>query len=248
MGGGRLLRLFLLLCICSCGHGANQTLEQFIGDIISTWKLLSPTIVVDENLLELCRTHQWVLCLVSDNENDNEELARHLEVIHRGRKQDGIIFANEGQKELLQQLDILVPSIFRSNNPVFMPIGYSEDINLTLDSNIMFFEKKVGTQYALVDIFAVKGGSSIELGLANWNMMNGFEFERSHNRWERRTDLKGAKFFNCFGFNRKWAEVTRDEKGNINGSKGYYQEILFLVIKRLNLTIITMKPFKSVGT
>ena len=122
--------LFLLLCICSCG--ANATLELFIEDLIVTWKLLSPTIVVDENLLQLCRTRPWVLCLSSDM--DDKELAKHLEVMYRERKQDAIIFADEGQKEILQQLDILVPAIFRSNYPIFLPIGHSEDLNLRLDS------------------------------------------------------------------------------------------------------------------
>ena len=235
-----LFRLFLLVSICSCGYGANHTFELFIEDIIVTWKLISPTIVVDENLLQACRTLPWVLCLADDN--DNNELVEHLGVMHQGRKHDGIIFANEGQKELLQQLNILAPKIFRSKYPIFMPIGYSKDLKLRLDSNIIFFEEKVPEQYSLVDIFAVKGGTPIELKLANWTTLNGFKFVRSHNRWERRTDLKGARFFNIFGVHRLWANVTRDEKGNITGSNGYYQDVLFLVLKRLNLTIITMEP------
>ena len=80
---------------------------------------------------------------------------------------------------------------------------------------------------------------------SSWNEMNGFKFERGLNRWERRTDLKGAKFYNCFGFNRRWAEVIRDESGMITGSQGYFQDILFLVVKGLNLSIITMEPYKD---
>ena len=197
-----------------------MTASLFIEDIIVTWKLLSPTIVVHgDNLLQACTTRPWVLCLASDMGSD--ELATHLEVLHQGRKHDGIIFAVEGIQELLQKLDLLAPTIFRSNYPVFMPKGYSEELNLRLDSNVIFFEEKVAAGYALVDIFAVKGGSPIELGFVNWTLKNGFEFERSLNRWERRTDLRGAKFFNGFGINGDWANVTRDETGNITGSKGF---------------------------
>ena len=98
-----LFRLFLLVSICSCGYGANHTFELFIEDIIVTWKLISPTIVVDENLLEACRTLPWVLCLAGDT----NELAEHLDVMHHGRKHDAIIIANKGQKKLLQQLNII---------------------------------------------------------------------------------------------------------------------------------------------
>ena len=237
MGGP--VRLFLLLCISSCGHGANQTLEQFVGDIISTWKLLSPTIVVDENLLELCRTHQWVLCLVSDN----EELARHLEVIHQGRKQDGIIFANEGQKELLPELDILAPSIFRSNYPIFMPIGYSVDINLRLDSNIIFFEEGSHGEYELHDIYEVKQGPTIMNTLGYWNNKSGIILQKSMNRWDRRTDLEGATFKSGVMSN-AWAYFKRDMNGSIVGSEGYFQEMLFFITDKLNLTIET----KELGT
>ena len=214
-------------------------MEQFIGDIISTWKLLSPTIVVDENLLELCRTHQWVLCLVSDN----EELARHLEVIHQGRKQDGIIFANEGQKELLPELDILAPSIFRSNYPIFMPIGYSVDINLRLDSNIIFFEEGSHGEYELHDIYGVKQGPTIMNTLGYWNNKSGIILQKSMNRWDRRTDLKGATFKSGVMSN-AWAYFKRDMNGSIVGSEGYFQEMLFFITDKLNLTIET----KELGT
>ena len=133
------LRLFLLLCICSSSHGANHTLEMFIKDIIVTWKLLSPTLIVDENMLEVCKTLPWVLCLGTNL--DNIELSQHLEVMHKVSKHDGIIIATDGEGELLQHLDIAAHSIFRSNHPIFMPIGNSEKLNLRLDSNIMFFEE-----------------------------------------------------------------------------------------------------------
>ena len=167
-----LLGLSLLICLCTHAHGVpNHTLELFIKDIIVTWKLISPTIIVDGDFPEVCRSQHWVLCLESDT--DNEELVDNLEVLHRDRKQDGIIFAGLGQKELLQQLNNSIPTIFASNCPVFMPTRYSRSINLRLDSNVIFFEEKVLAKYALVDIFAVKGGSPILLSLANWTTLNG---------------------------------------------------------------------------
>ena len=135
------LKLFLLLCICSSGNGSHHTLELFIEDIILTWKLLLPTVVVDETMIQFCICVPRVLCLV--NNNDIEELSAHFEVLHKGRKQDGIIFASEGQGQLIQQLDIDVPVVFRSNYPVFMPLGNSDDIRLRLDSNVIFLRKKI---------------------------------------------------------------------------------------------------------
>ena len=229
--------------MCSCGNGSKNTLELFIEDIIVTWKLLLPTIVVDETMVQLCKSLPRALCLV--NNNDLAGLSAHFEVLHKSRKQDGIIFVSDGQSELLQQLDTGIPAIFRSNYPIFMPLGNSDDIKLRLDSNIMFFKEENEAWYSLVDMFSVKGGLPIKLEFAKWTTMNGFEFERSHNRWDRRRDLRGAKFFNCFGFNRRWAEVTRDEAGKINGSEGYFQDILFIVLNRLNLTIVTMEPYPN---
>ena len=47
-------------------EGANLS-EKFLDDIIATWKLLSPTIIVqDDNLPDMCMTHAWVLCLKND--------------------------------------------------------------------------------------------------------------------------------------------------------------------------------------
>lgn len=238
------LRILLILCLCSWGYGAEDTLELFIEDIIQTWKLLSPTIVVHgDNLLQMCTKQPWVLCLPSDM--DNDEVVTHLEVINRGRTHDGIIFASHGIKELLQQVDRFAPAIFSSNYPIFMSIGYSGFLNLRLDSNIYFFEVVAASSYSIIDKFAIRGGSPISVELAKWSRSKGFEFERSLNRWERRTDLKGAKFYNSFAINGNWAKVIRDKQGNLIDSEGLYQDVLFLVIKSLNLTIITMEPVEN---
>ena len=78
-----------------------------------TWRLLLPTIVVDETMVQLCTSLPKALCLV--NNNDIIELSTHFEVLHKSRKQDGIIFVSEGQRQLMQQLEIDIPAIFFTN-------------------------------------------------------------------------------------------------------------------------------------
>lgn len=172
-----------------------------------------------------------------------KDLAEHLARIHRGRKQDGTIFVGSQVNErLLTQTAALVPSLFTSECPIFMPkYTYDIKLNLRLDSNVLFYEKVDQTKYKLVDIFAIKGGPLITLDLANWDIENGIRFKMSMNRWKRRTDLKGAMFVNGLAFNGIWAEVIKDDKDNIVGSKGFMQDKLFCVTDGLNLTIQTVE-------
>ena len=61
-------------------------------------------------------------------------------------------------------LDDLVP-LFRSPCPVFLPFDHAGLINLTLDSNVMFFkEEKIGGGYTLIDMYALKGNPPIAQG------------------------------------------------------------------------------------
>ena len=48
----------------------DDTLNAFIADSISTFKLLSPTIVYHGDAPEMCFTHDRVLCLNLENEQD----------------------------------------------------------------------------------------------------------------------------------------------------------------------------------
>ena len=122
-----------------------------------------------------------------------------------------------------------------------MPISYQNDIPLRLDSNIIYYMDSGDIYYELYDIFAVKGGPSIKLNVGKWNFGNGFILTKSMNRWERRNDLLGTTFINCFANNPPAAEFIKDKNGNIIGSKGYYQDRLFYITDKLNMTIETIE-------
>ena len=183
---------------------------------------------------------QWLLCL--SNEHDANELTNHLDNIHQGRKQDSLIFVgSQGHSNLLKHLSKGEPNMLTSNYPVFMPISYKNDIHLRLDSNIFFYRYNDDGTYELSDIFAVKGGPSIELEVGKWTFDHGMMLLNSKNRWERRTNLQLSTFINCMANNPGWAEFIKDKKGNIVDSKGYFQNMLFYITDRLNLTVETVE-------
>ena len=243
------LKLLVLLWISKSVVGDGKLLEKLLVDIIEAWQLLSPTIiVVEEETPKLCMTHQWTLCLTNDM--DNNYLAEHMASMHQGRKQDGVIFAGiGGHRQLIKDLAGLTPSLFRSNCPVFLPIDYSRDIKLRLDSNVVFYQEDSPTNYKFLDKFAVKGALPTTLNLAKWNMQKGFTFHASKNRWERRTDLGGVALANTFPHNKNWATFIKDENGTIVGSSGLFQDKLLYITDKLNLTVRTTdavsKQFKE---
>ena len=234
----------IILCfffgILDISHGTeSKQFEAFIEDIIEIWGLWTPTVIVKDEIPEMCMTHQWLLCL---SNMDTFEVATHLASIHQHRKQDGLIFIGfQGHEKLLYQLSESESTILTSNYPVFMPISYQNDIQLRLDSNIIFYTKMSIANFELYDIFAVKGGPSIKLDVGKWSYGNSFIFTKSMNRWERRTDLQGIGFINCFARNPPYAEFIEDKNGNIIGSKGLFQDYLFYITDRLNLTIETIE-------
>ena len=232
-------KLCILFGIFAISHGSqSEELETFIKSIIKTWQLRTPTILVKGDLLDMCESqnHSWLLCLTNDQ--DTDELGNHLAYIHQGRKQDGLIFVgSQGHEELLELLSQGAPSLLTSNYPVFMPISYQNDIQLRLDSNILFYIDSDVGYYELYDVFAVKAGPSIALKVGKWNFGNGMMFSKSMNRWDRRTNLQQTRFINCFAISPLWAELQKDKNGNIIGSKGYIQDMLFYVTEKLNLTI-----------
>ena len=69
--------LIILFGIFAISHGAEtEDLEAFIKDIIETWQLRSPTILVKDVVPKMCMTRQWLLCL--SNDQDTNELANHF--------------------------------------------------------------------------------------------------------------------------------------------------------------------------
>lgn len=149
-------------------------------------------------------------------------------------------------EQLIQTISRDAKFILTSNCPIFLPKEYSDIINLRLDSNIIFYEETTQTQYKLMDIFAVRGGPPITLQLGKWNLNNGVTLERSANRWENRIDLEGATILNGLSQNGRFSDFIKDDEGNIVGSRGYFQEKLFYITDRLNLTMITKEiPFSG---
>ena len=72
--GRGLLGLFLLLWLDRGVHG-EELLDSFIRDVVSTFRLTSPTIIYDgdKEAPEICYTNQWVLCLPSKQLDSNQE-------------------------------------------------------------------------------------------------------------------------------------------------------------------------------
>ena len=236
MGGTFLwLGILYLLGLSICGA---EPLDEFIEDIIETWHLQLPTIVVEEYTLEVCMTQKRVLC--TKNHMDIDELAEHLAFIHLHRKQDGVIFVgNKGHKKLLDLLSLLAPTMFTSDCPIFMPLEYAEDVKLRLDSNVVFFKETSSTNYELFDVFAVKGGPLISLDLGTWSKPYGIIIQNNMNRWDRRRDLKGATFINSLLNNGFYSQILRDHANNIIGSWGFFQEMLFYITEKVNMTVQT---------
>ena len=217
---------------------ATETLNDFITDIIKEWRLRLP-IIVGEYLPESCMTPKYMLCLSTTL--DLHELAENVALIHINRKQDGIIFLGKGHKQVIEEVTKLAPTIWRSNSPVFMPIESSNDTKLRLDSNIIFYEEQGLSDYKLIDLFAVKDGPHIRIGLGMWNKVDGVSFQSHKNRWSRRTNLKGATFINCLLDYGTWGKPIKDVSGNVIGSSGYFQEMLFYIIAHLNLKVSTVE-------
>lgn len=138
---------------------------------------------------------------------------------------------------LIKYISDVAPYLYRQNYPLFMPFSYHNDIKLRLDSNIIFFRDNDNGTFELYDIFAVKGGSLIRLDVGKWNFKNGISLTKSINRWDRRTNLQQTKLVNCFAYNPGYAEFAKDENNNTIGSKGFYQDMLFYVTDKLNVTI-----------
>ena len=152
------------------------------------------------------------------------ELAQHLSILYKVRKQDGVIFVGKDHSQLLRELVKIALAFFTSECPLFMPKDYVTDMTLRLDSNILFYHKYRSGEYQIADIFAVKGGEPIILELAKWDMVRGFRFQNNMNRWDRRVDFKGATFDNSLTNNGYKSVLLKNESDIIVGSTGWFQE------------------------
>ena len=234
--------VFILLFFLAFANGSEaEVLETLVKSIVEKWQLLSPTIIVQDTIPEICLTLDWVLCLTTDL--DINDFTQQLATTHQPRHQDGILFLGvHGHEDLIKKLANQLPSLFTSNIPVFMPTEYATYISLRLDSNIIFYESERPGTYKLVDTFAVKGGHPIFLPMGYWNVQKGVILNASMNRWDRRTDLKRANFYNCLFFQGNTiAGFIKDKRGKVIGSQGYMQDVLLYITEKLNLSVVTVE-------
>ena len=142
----------------------------------------------------------------------------------------------ENHMELLKQLQDHVPEMFKSDIPIFLPIELSKKVTLKLDNNYVFYEYLNDGTYTLVDKFAASLGglfrapvTTLELG--TWDKNYGMQLQKSLNRWDRRTDLKGMPFINV--------NELEDNESDI------LQDILFHVTNKLHLSVKTQHATKG---
>ena len=87
--------------------------EGPIQDIIRAFELTSPTLILDDELLDMCYDFEWMLCLTTSQHSEHD-IANHLNSLHLDRKQDGVIFLEGGRiGRVLDELAQLSPSLFR---------------------------------------------------------------------------------------------------------------------------------------
>ena len=171
-------------------------------------------------------------------------------MMYKHRKQDSLFYVgSETGKEFFKHLQILVLDMFRSDCPIFMPIEYSNIVELRLDNNIISYEKIGDSKYNLVDKFAANGGPPIVLAMGAWAKANGSHYKMRLNRWDRRTDLMGTKFINTLWEapdNRHRAYFHYSRNGTIIGSGGTLQEQVSYITDRLNLTVETTNETRMI--
>ena len=118
------MAFLILLSMISIAHANN--LNHFIISVVEDFKFISPTIIFDEEVPDICRNVKRALCL-DKSKNDAALIAKHLETLYLSRKQDGVIFADDGDgmTELVEEITQLIPLLFRTQCPVIVPLGYT---------------------------------------------------------------------------------------------------------------------------
>ena len=156
-------------------------------------------------------------------------------MIYNQTKQDGLFFVGTPKHtRLLNDLQTMVPDMFRSDCPIFMPMKYSNAVEMKLDRNIIFYKSDEDEKYSLVDKFAIKGGPVIGLEVGAWDKSNGVQLDKRTNRWDRRTDLMGAKLTSMDisqsgGLSQK-AVKNRLSRPELNEMSYYFAETINLTI------------------
>ena len=223
------------------GIYGNDHFAGFLVDLIQEWNLRLPIVVVQNDLPNACMNSSLVLCIQSMGE-DTTELAKNIANDKRAAKHDSLIFGPSGdQRELLNDIEQVQPLMFRLNTPVFMPVWYSDMIELKLDSNIIFYKEEEPGTYELLDKFAVKGGPPIIIKLGKWDSSYGMRIHNYKDRWDRRTDLKGAEIVNSLNTYGPWSVLLKDGDGKVVGSRGEMQDLIFCITDRLNINIKTIE-------
>ena len=234
-----MIRLCILFGAPAISHGTeSEVFDNFIGDVIETWQLRSPTILVEGELPNVCMTHQWLLCL--SNNQGTIDLRNHLDYIQQSRRQDGVIFSDdEGMATLIKATS---HSLYRSPLPVFMPIKYADLIELRLDSNVLFYRSLGGEEITIVDMFAVKDGKPIIRELGLWKMSNGLKLFYRKNRWDRRTDLNGAEVTETVFLDDNISKLVYNH-GTLVASFGLHADRLHAFADTVNLKIRTIRTY-----
>ena len=229
----------LILILFNIAWGDDMVDLHFVTDLIAEHQLQMPTAIFQEGIPDICMTNTRIHCISSEN-MDYGAVIEHVFQLHNKGRQDALIIVGGGgaHRKLLTGLAKLYPVLLTSNYPVFVPLEYSNEISLRLDSHIIFYEVEPNG-VRLTDKFAVKGGTPISLDLGRWTTLNGFRYKTWKNRWDRRRDLKGASMVYAL-FNPTPTTLIKDEQGNIIGSRGFYPETLLVMTENLNMTTKTV--------
>ena len=237
----KLATCLLLLFLCNIAWADDMVDLHFVTDLIAEHQLRMPTAIFEEGIPDICMTNTRIHCISSEN-TDYGAVIEHVFQLHNNSRQDALIVVGggEGHRQLLTRLsnDVTTSVVFTSNYPAFMPLEYSNDIALRLDSHITFYEVE-SDGVRLTDKFAIKGGTPITLDLGRWTTLNGFRYKTWQNRWDRRRDLHSASIVYSL-FNPSPTTLIKDEQGNIISSRGFYSETLLAITENLNMTTKTV--------
>ena len=93
---GHLAVQVFLLCCSIYQVYSDDAFNSFIVNVMDEIRLILPTIIFSTDAVpQLCIDLKWVVCL-DGSQNDATNIAEHLKTLHLTRKQDGVIFADNG--------------------------------------------------------------------------------------------------------------------------------------------------------
>ena len=131
----------LLLFLCNIAWADDMVELHFVTDLIAENQLRMPTAIFEEGIPDFCMTNTRIHC-ISSEDTDYGAVIEHVFQLHNNSRQDALIVVGggEGHRQLLTRLsnDVTMSVVFTSNYPAFMPLEYSNDIALRLDSQVTF--------------------------------------------------------------------------------------------------------------